>query len=133
MASEALMEKPADKSGALLPGLTLAGRDKTHAAARVLERPYKADDYLEETFNRMVFNYDSIAAIIQNAPNTFGKLLARNIEKSDYSFTSRAGGSLAFRKHRHNSLHAPSLRMILHFDALLETAQQIASTAWGRH
>lgn len=80
VASEALMETP-EEGSALLPSLTLAGRDKTHAATRVLERPYKADECLEETFNRMVFNHDSIAAIIQNAPHTFGKLLTRNIEK----------------------------------------------------
>ena len=64
VAGETLKEKHADGTGALLPSLTLVGRDKTHVAGRVLERPHKADAYLEETFNRMVINYDSIAALI---------------------------------------------------------------------
>ena len=87
---------------------------------------------MTETFNRMVLDYDSMASLIQNAPTTFGKWFTSNIAKSNSPFAKPGDhGSLGFRRHRHNNYQAPSMRMLIYFDALLATAQMIASNRRG--
>ena len=108
-------------------------RDKAHASRRVLTRPYKADEYLEDVYNMMLLNYDSVPAMICNATGTLGKWFATNCERSAAGMVQSGRGtpSLGFKRHRHNSLHGPSVRMVVFFDALLATAQMIASNRRG--
>ena len=107
-------------------------RDKAHASRRVLTRPYKADEYLEDVYNMMLLNYDSVPAMICNATGTLGKWFANNCERSSAMLAQpgRGTASFGFKRHRHNS-HGPSLRIVVFFDALLATAQMIASNRRG--
>ena len=49
-------------------GLRLVGRDKTHAAMRILTIPWKCRClFLEECYNRMLLDHDSISSTIMNS------------------------------------------------------------------
>ena len=132
VAGEILME-PGQDGQALLPSLGLLLRDKAHASRRIITRPYKADPYLEEVYDMMLLNYDSVAAMICNAKGTLGKWFAANCEKSTAGLVQPGRGtpSLGFKRHRHNSMQAPCVRMVVFFDALLATAQMISSNRRG--
>uniref|UniRef100_UPI00333FAE32 hypothetical protein n=1 Tax=Limnohabitans sp. TaxID=1907725 RepID=UPI00333FAE32 len=65
-------------------GLRLVGRDKTHAARRILTRPWKADAFLEECYNRMVLDHDSISSTIMNSA-AISDWFADKVAKSEVS------------------------------------------------
>ena len=133
VAGEMLMADD-DGSGAMLPSLRLVGRDKTHAAARILKRPYKACPFMNEVYDKMLLNKDSVASLICNATGTIGAWLAENCEKSTSGLVKpgrRGAPTLCFRRHRHNSMHGPGVRIIIYFDAMLATASMIASNRRG--
>ena len=64
-------------------GLRRVGRDKTHAARRILTRPWKAYyASLEECYNRMLPDHDSISSTIMNSA-AISDWFADNVAKSE--------------------------------------------------
>ena len=122
-AGELLFSVP--EARGLFPNLRVVGREKAHASRRVLSRPQSTDPYLTEVCNRFIWNYDSVASIIQHNPtvndifcvNTRDNPAASQIEK------------LRFRRHRFDSQAEPMTRIVLAFDAILQT---LAAVSHGR-
>ena len=52
---------------AVFPQLRVVGRERAHTSRRVLERPQRADDLLNDRANRFLWNQESIAALIQHS------------------------------------------------------------------
>ena len=119
-AGELLFSLPEAK--AMFPNLRVVGREKAHASRRVLSRPQNTDPYLTEVANRFIWNYDSVAAMIQH-----------NSTINDYFAGSAREGSAAsqltqlrFRRHRFDSQAEPMTRIVVAFDAVLQTLTAVS-------
>lgn len=92
--------------------------------ARVLKRPYDADEYLSETMGKMCRDKGSITQRIHNSPwfsQRFNEHI-QAIENNPASSTSRAIKNLSAAKHRFHSLQDPVSRGILFIEALFSVA-----------
>ena len=119
-AGELLVTLP--EASKLFPNLRVIGREKAHASRRVLSRPQLADPYLTEVCNHFVWNYDSLASLIQHNP-TVGDVW-RSSARSDTAASDIT--SLGFRRHRFDSQAEPMTRLVVGFDAALQTLAAVS-------
>ena len=104
------------------PNLRVVGREKAHASRRVLSRPQSADLYLTEVCNRFIWNYDSVASTIEH--NSTVTDLWCGAPRSDPA--SSQIEKLRFRRHRFDSQAEPMTRIVLAFDAVLQTLAAVS-------
>ena len=74
-----------------------------------------------------------MASTICNATGTIGRWFAENcqVSVSGIARPGRGAPTLCLRCHHHNIMHGPAVRMVIFFDAMLATAQMIASNRRG--
>ena len=106
----------------LFPNLKVIGCEQAHTSRRVLERPQKAEPYLEEVARHFLWNMDSIASLFQHSDGSRGIFQAASRELDEAQNINR----LRFRRHRFDSQAEPLSRMSVAFDALLQSASQIS-------
>lgn len=94
-------------------------KDRTHAARRILSRPWSADETLATSLDKMVTGPSSMVTLIQNS-NHLSQLFNGFVKKmgSDEVKSSRIK-NLAYRKHRFDSLQRPLGRFVLFLDAVI--------------
>ena len=114
-AGELLFSLPEAK--AMFPNLRVVGREKAHASRRVLSRPQNTDPYLKEVSNRFVWDYDSVASMIQH--NATINDVFSGAARSDPAASQLT--QLRFRRHRFDSQAEPMTRIVVAFDAILQT------------
>ena len=107
----------------LFKNLAVVGRERAHASRRVLSRPQSADAYLTEVSNRFLWNYDSMASIIQHT--TVGSDVWCTSGRSDPAASQIV--TLRFRRHRFDAQAEALTRMVLTMDALLQTASALSN------
>ncbi|CAE7368280.1 unnamed protein product [Symbiodinium sp. CCMP2592] len=109
-------------SAGLFPNSKVAMKDRTHAARRLMSRPFKAINELDEVYSTLISGSSSITRTIQSSQvlsNAFAGYCAR-VESS--AVKSKRIKNLSFRKHRFDSFQKPTSRMILWFEAVIMTA-----------
>ena len=104
------------------PNLRVVGREKAHASRRVLSRPQSADLYLTEVCNRFIWNYDSVASTIEH--NSTVTDMWRGAPRNDPAASQIE--KLKFRRHRFDSQAEPMTRIVLAFDAVLQTLAAVS-------
>ena len=119
-AGEIFMSSTAART--LFPNLKICGREKAHASRRVLERPQKAEPYLDDVAAHVLWNYNSIASLLQHMPVCSNVFQAGSRENED----AAAIRHLRFRRHRFDSQAEPLARIVLAFDAVLKAASVIS-------
>ena len=65
-AGELLVTRP--DANRLFSNLWVIGRERAHASRRILSRPQMAEPFLTEVADQFLWNYDSIASLIQHCP-----------------------------------------------------------------
>ena len=115
-AGEMLMSGTAARR--LFPNLKILGREKAHASRRVLERPQKAEPFLEEVAAHFLWNKDSIGSLLEHIPVCKSVWQAASRESED----AAAIKNLRFRRHRFDSQAEPLARIVLSFDGVLRAA-----------
>ena len=111
----------------LFPNLKICGREKAHASRRVLERPQKAEPFLDDVAAHVLWNYDSIASILQHMPMCSSVFQAGSRENEDAELIK----VLRFRRHRFDSQAEPFARIVLSFDAVLKASEVISHARKG--
>ena len=104
-------------SKSMFPNLLTVQRDRPHAATRIFERPWNADEEIKNTVNMCI----SVCQKIQHSP-VLQAVFASLVKNSATCPTStKRVKSLQSAKHRFASLSQPLGRFILHWDAILGT------------
>ena len=102
------------------------------AAARVTERPWAADEYLAELQNKCLKSRNSIIQRIERSL-VFKDVFAKHVgEMEDHSVIGTEIGNLRAAKHRFERTAMPAGRFTMFFDAILATANHVASHRSGR-
>ena len=112
----------------LTPNLLLVGRDLPHALRRVLQKPYKADKYLEDVMEEVVVSKSSMVQRVWNSPQ-FSAWFAEEMQRQDLSVFKHAVKNLRAAKHRFESLTTPLGRFVLHMPAMFATLCRMADSA----
>ena len=100
---------------ALLPGTNVTCQDKTHAARRLLQRPWGADEVLKEIIDTVVLERTSIVQRLRNSKDlaqVFQECVAEYSE-SEIADTHKLLGSMSNALHRFDSVIRPLIRCIL--------------------
>ena len=115
----------------LFPRLKLVGRDHAHAFRRVLQKPYKADRFLDDLMEEAVLSSRSMVQIVHNS-HEFREWLAEEIQLQENTdgFGARAK-CLKGAKHRFESHSTPLARLLLYLPAFVAVTQRIAETRRG--
>ena len=79
--------------------------------------------FLEECYNRTLLDHDSISSTIMNSV-VISDWFADNVAKSEVGSGNNIR-NLSFKRHRLDGQTKPAGRIVLYFDAVLRTAQQI--------
>ena len=106
----------------IFPNLRVIGREKAHASRRILSRPQGAEPYLCEVCDHFVWSYDSAASLIQH--NMTVKDIFKTSARSDPAASQIS--ELRFRRHRFDSQAEPMTRMVVAFDAVLQTIAAVS-------
>ena len=102
------------------------------AAARVTERPWAADEYLAELQNKCLKSRNSIIQRIERSL-VFKDVFAKHVgEMEDHSVIGTEIRNLRAAKHRFERTAMPAGRFTMFFDAILATANHVASHRSGR-
>ena len=93
---------------------------------RLTSRPYNADPCLQETFDTLVWDKDSLSSIIEYS-DTFKNYFANLTKKAHSDGDLQGGGvrNLGLARHRFESSQKPLSRLTLWFDAAIATALYI--------
>ena len=95
--------------------------DKTHAACRIIEKPQKAEPFLDEVFDYWIYKNDSITNMIEHSPD-IKETVARHVSNVVLPVVNpNRVRSLSFCKPRFNSTSKPTGRAILWVEALIAT------------
>ena len=119
-AGELLVTRP--DANRLFSNLRVIGRERAHASRRILTRPQTAEPFLTEVADHFIWNYDSIASLIQHNP-TVGDVW-RDSARSDPAASQIT--TLRFRRHRFDSQAEPLTRLLLGMDAALQTLSAVS-------
>ena len=119
-AGEILVTSAAAKR--LFPNLKIIGREKAHASRRVLERPQKAEAFLDDVANQFRWGHQSIASVLQHMPTCHSVFKA----VSQANDGASAITSLRFKRHRFDSQAEPLARMSMQFGAVVQAASKIS-------
>ena len=88
----------------------------------MLERPQKAEPFLDDVAAHVLWNHNSIASILQHMPVCSNVFQAGSRENEDAARIK----NLRFRRHRFDSQAEPLARTVLAFDAVLKAASIIS-------
>ena len=105
---------------AFTPNVKLVGRDAAHSFRRLMTRPYKTDEYLEETVSMWIDSEHSMTQKIQNSFE-LQSIFSEEVIKAREEPHGNSIKSLRAAKHRFESLQAPLGRTLLHLPAFLAT------------
>ncbi len=97
-------------------------RDKSHAVKRVLERPFKADKYLQAVVDDFVMKEKTLVSVVHNSPEF------THIFVSVCKSHGKKAETLALAKHRMNCLPQTLGAHTHNMFAFVETAKYIIST-----
>lgn len=106
----------------LLPNVLARTRDRTHAARRILSRPWQADVVISKALETNIHGGQSMVSLIQNSPH-FQEVFKGYCQKIEANpVCCERIKNLSCRKHRFDSLQRPLSRLCLCFDAIVSTA-----------
>jgi hypothetical protein len=106
-----------------LPNLRLVVRDKPHAARRLLQRTLPKDTFINEMMKALLWSSGSLARLVQHsAPHqeAFRRHQIRHLARA-----AKTLKNLSYAEHRFDSTARPLGRMVVHFEALVLTANDI--------
>ena len=112
-----------------LPNLKLVCRDRSHAAARILKRPWRASTRLWDAFNTFVWSKQSICSLLHNSL-TFRHWFGAEVQR--LTKNSSNVKNLGLARQRFGSAVKTGRRFILYIVAMNSVAGQIAATRKGK-
>ena len=126
LASSLLLEN----GDTLFPCHKLLVRDRAHGTRRILERPWRADDYLDTIVTSLVTGRSSITQLIQHSFD-FKQWYAEATGASKSKAVSTSFKTLRAALHRYESLVTPLSCFVLDLEAILSVAMRIARERSG--
>ena len=111
----------------------LAVKDATHAARRVLQRPWRADSELHGILNKLITGTNSLSRIIARS-NVLQATFAERIRKSDaeeIADSLQTVRNMSSAQYRFDSQLLPLIRFVHLFDACIAAAFSIAQVRRG--
>jgi hypothetical protein len=116
----------------ILPNLKIISRDRAHASRRLTKRPWHADPFLQEVIHHLILGKHSITSLIQHS-TVFSGWFQKNVQQVNYKVSDSARiSNLSCIKVRFDSTSKPMSRMVLLYEAVLLTAQQIVGQRAGK-
>lgn len=115
-----------------LPNLKVIVRDKAHASRRLLSRPWAADAYLKATLDVLLFKQKSIVRLIQNSFIFKSWFVANQRHDGHEHHGNQPLKDLSYAGQRFDSRAKPLARFCWKFDAVVQTAMQIAVRRRGK-
>ena len=104
---------------ALLPKLKLIIRDRAHATRRITKRGWKADGYLHNLLQHVIFGKDSIVALIQYS-SVFQAWFQESIARQQaVPVSGQRVKNMSLAKQRFDSSQKPLGRTCLFFEAIV--------------
>ena len=105
-------------------------RDKAHASRRILQRPQKADEYINATLDTFVLNKHSMVQRIAHS-DELRRQFEMKVKEVDAECDSHIK-NLRAAKHRFESIAKPTGRYVLWHDCFLDVAQWMLVARAGR-
>jgi hypothetical protein len=105
-----------------LPNLRLVVRDKPHSARRLLQRTLPKDAFINKLMTTLLWSRGSLARLVQHSPQFQEKF---KHHQRRHSPAGKPVKDLSYAKQRFDSTARPLGRMVVHFEALLQTAMDI--------
>ena len=105
-----------------LPNLRLVVRDKPHRARLLLQRTLPKDAYISKLMTTLLWSRGSLAMLVKHSPQFQEKFKHHQLRHSPAGNPVK---DLSYAKHRFDSTARPLGRMVVHFEALLQTAMDI--------
>jgi len=109
------------------PNIKVQLQDKTHAATRLTMKPWCADPFLNETFQCVVRQSNSITGVIFHSDTFKAIFNARVLQTVDGPVDGRRVRDLQSAPHRFASTQKPLGRLLMWLDAVIATAHEIVA------
>ena len=132
-ASDAQLALEMLRDSGMFPHVKCKLRDPTHAARRVISRPWAVIEEIKEAFSLVVSNSDSLTNIIQNS-DVLGQVFGEYVQKAEgCPLLGTRVRNLSRRGHRFDSYQKPLTRFVMCISAFFETAVWITANRKRNH